>query len=184
MPTVEYAPTSSPDQLLALYSEHASTARALACRLLFDRNEAEDVVQDVFLTLYCRPQCYDPDRGTGRAWLLTVVRNRSLDQLRRRAIRRREDVDELAERLPDPENSDMTDDLIAAARGELLWRLVDTLPKCQADLIRRAYVSGQTHWEIAEKTGLPLGTVKSRIRLGLEKLRAAISAATLAGVEC
>lgn len=183
MPTVEYAPNSSPDQLLALYSEHAGTARALANRLLFDRHEAEDVVQDVFLTLYRRPDCYDPDRGTGRAWLLTVVRNRSLDQLRRRAIRHREDVSELAERLPDPEGSDMADEVIAAARGELLWRLVDALPRCQGDLIRRAYVSGQTHQEIAEDTGLPLGTVKSRIRLGLEKLRAAMAAATLAGVD-
>ena len=132
MPTVEYAPTNSPDQLLSLYPEHAGTARALASSLLFDRSDAEDVVQDVFLTLYCRPDCYYPERGTGRALLLTAVRNRSLDQLRRRAIRYREDVSDLAERLPDPESSDIADDVIAAARGALLWRLVDGLPACQA----------------------------------------------------
>jgi RNA polymerase sigma-70 factor (ECF subfamily) len=170
--------------LLALYSEHADTARALACRLLYDRCEAEDVVHDVFLTLFRKPQCFDAGRGTGRAWLLTVVRNRSLDHLRRRCTRPREDVSELAERLPDPRAADMLDDLDTAARSELLWKRVDALPPCQADLIRRAFVSGQTHQEIADATGLPLGTVKSRIRLGLDKLRCAMGNATLAGVDC
>ena len=72
----------------------------------------------------------------------------------------------------------------SAARAEQLWALVDALPPCQADLIRRAFVSGQTHQEIAEETGLPLGTVKSRIRLGLEKLRCWMRSATLAEVDC
>jgi len=182
--THQYATAAAPDQLLALYSQHADTARAVACRLLYDRCEAEDVVQDVFLTLFRRPDCFDPARGTGRAWLLTVVRNRSLDHLRRRCSRPREDVDELAERLPDPQAIDILDELDAAARGQLLWKCVDALPACQADLIRRAFVSGQTHQEIADATGLPLGTVKSRIRLGLEKLRCAMQNATLAEVDC
>jgi RNA polymerase sigma-70 factor (ECF subfamily) len=179
---IEYAPTRTPDHLLALYAEHADSARALACRLLFDNCEAEDVVQDVFLSLWRRPECFDPERGTSRAWLLTVVRNRSMDHLRRRV--RREDVTELAERLPDPHAPDMLAELDAAARSDLLWRLVDSLPPAQADLIRRAYVSGQTHHEIAAATGLPLGTVKSRIRLGLDKLRCAMRSATLASIEC
>ena len=75
--------------------------------------------------------------------------------------------------------------LETAARGNLLWRLVDGLPACQADLIRRSFISGQSHQQIAEETGLPLGTVKSRIRLGLDKLRGALrTAATLEGVDC
>jgi RNA polymerase sigma-70 factor (ECF subfamily) len=192
MPTVdtastlytEYAPSPAPDQLLALYSEHVDSARALACRLLYDRSEAEDVVQDVFLTLWKRPDCFDPQRGTDRAWLLTVVRNRSLDHLRRRCVRQGEDVTELADRLPDPETTDLAEQVEATARSRRLWQLVDALPPCQADLIRRAFVSGQTHQAIADETGLPLGTVKSRIRLGLEKLRCAMGNATLAGVEC
>src|SRR5438105_10900670 len=183
MPTVQldYAPCAETDQLLALYSEHADTARALACRLLFDHSEAEDVVQDVFLTLYRRPERFDPDRGTSRAWLLTVVRNRSLDHLRRRSVRKGEDLSELAERLPDPGVHDVLEELDAADRNQLLWQLVDRLPACQADLIRRAFVSGQTHQEIADATGLPLGTVKSRIRLGLDKLRCGLQKATLSG---
>ncbi|HEY0583272.1 MAG TPA: sigma-70 family RNA polymerase sigma factor [Chloroflexota bacterium] len=180
-----YAPTPRPDHLLSLYSEHADCARALACRLVYDRCEAEDIVQDVFLTLYGHPECFDPDRGTSRAWLLTVVRNRTMDHLRRRAGRSREDVSLLADRLADPHIPDVIDLLDAAARSTVLWRLVDELPATQADLIRRAYVSGQTHQQIAAETGLPLGTVKSRIRLGLEKLRYAIGAtATLEGVAC
>ena len=173
-----------PNHVLSLYSDHADTARALASRLLFDRSDAEDVVQDVFLTLWRRPDCFDPERGTSRAWLLTVVRNRSLDQLRRRSLRPREDVTDLAERLPDPCAADVLEQLSSAARAEKLWRLVGALPPCQADLIRRAFVSGQTHQEIAAETGLPLGTVKSRIRLGLDKLRCGMRSATLAEVDC
>jgi RNA polymerase sigma-70 factor (ECF subfamily) len=182
----DYASDRAPDHLLALYYEHADTARALASRLLYDRCEAEDVVQDVFLTLWRHPSCFDPRRGTGRAWLLTVVRNRSLDHLRRRGTwqRPREDVSELADQLPDPRWCDAVDELAKADRRELLWRLVDRLPPCQADLIRRSYVSGQTHQEIADATGLPLGTVKSRIRLGLEKLRCGIRTATLPEGDC
>jgi DNA-directed RNA polymerase specialized sigma24 family protein len=79
---------------------------------------------------------------------------------------------------------DVVDELDVAARSRQLWELVDGLPPTQADLIRRAYVSGQTHQEIASATGLPLGTVKSRIRLGLDKLRGALQNATLLSVEC
>jgi RNA polymerase sigma-70 factor (ECF subfamily) len=150
----------------------------------YDRCEAEDVVHDVFLTLFRKPLCFDPRRGTGRAWLLTVVRNRSLDHLRRRCARPREEVSDLAERLPDPQAADFLDELDAAARSEQLWQYVDALPPCQAELIRRAFIGGQTHQEIADATGLPLGTVKSRIRLGLEKLRCAMRNVTLAGVAC
>jgi RNA polymerase sigma factor (sigma-70 family) len=78
----------------------------------------------------------------------------------------------------------MADELDAAVRNKALWQMVDALPPCQADLIRRAYVSGQTHQEIADETGLPLGTVKSRIRLGLDKLRCAMGPATLRSVDC
>jgi RNA polymerase sigma-70 factor (ECF subfamily) len=184
MATLEYAPGAAPDHLVALYDEYADSARALACRLLYDRCDAEDVVQDVFLTLWKRSSRFDPDRGTPRAWLLTVVRNRSLDYLRRRLVPPRGDVDELAERLADPDLLDIADEVEAAVRGDLLWSLVEGLPCTQADLIRRAFMSGQTHQEIAAETGLPLGTVKSRIRLGLDKLRCAMRSATLAGVEC
>jgi RNA polymerase sigma-70 factor, ECF subfamily len=166
--------------LLSLYCEHADSARALASRLLYDRGEAEDVVHDVFLTLWRRPGCFDPRRGTGRAWLLTVVRNRSLDHLRRR--RPREDIADLAERLADPRSRDALEDLEAAARGDALWRLVDTLPPEQARLIRRAYLYDETQQAIAEATGLPLGTVKSRMRLGLEKLRMALRREALRGL--
>jgi RNA polymerase sigma-70 factor (ECF subfamily) len=181
MATLEYAPGTASDHLLALYANHADSARALACRLLYDRGEAEDVVQDVFLTLWTRPACFDPGRGTARAWLLAVVRNRSLDHLRRRCVQPCAEVDKLAERLPDPQLVDVADEVEAAASSDLLWRLVDGLPASQADLIRRAFMSGQTHQEIAQATGLPLGTVKSRIRLGLDKLRCALRSATLGG---
>jgi RNA polymerase sigma-70 factor (ECF subfamily) len=178
----QYVEAFHPDHLLDLYSRHADCARALASRLLLDSCEAEDVVQDVFLSLWRRPDYFDPHRGTGRAFLLTVVRNRSMDHLRRRF--QREDVAELADRLADPHSPDVLDEMESATRSDLLWRMVEGLPRAQADLIRRVYVSGQTHQEISDQTGLPLGTVKSRIRLGLEKLRCAMRGATLGVIDC
>jgi RNA polymerase sigma-70 factor, ECF subfamily len=183
MPALHSAPSSTAyaaitptDHVLALYAQYAATAHSLACRLLYDRSEAEDVVHDVFLGLWQRSGGFDPERGTARAWLLAIVRNRSLDHLRRRAGRRQDDISELADRLPDVHAPDVVDQVDTAARSERLWRMVDALPACQADVIRRAFVHGQTHQEIADATGLPLGTVKGRIRLGLEKLRCAVHA--------
>jgi RNA polymerase sigma-70 factor (ECF subfamily) len=152
--------------------------------MLLDPSDAEDVVHDVFVTFFRRPGCFDPERGSSRAWLLTVVRNRSLDRLRRRATHPRADLNSVADHLVDPNAADALDELHTAAQAEVLWRLVDALPRNQADLIRRAFVNGRTHQEIAEDTGLPLGTVKSRIRLGLDKLRGALRTATLADIDC
>src|SRR5690242_9753273 len=98
--------------LTDLYERHARTAHAVASRLLYDSAEAEDVVQDVFLTLWHRPHHFDPGRGSGRSWLLTVVRNRSMDHLRRRHAG--QDVDDLAELLADPSQGDAADELDAA----------------------------------------------------------------------
>ena len=81
----------------------------------------------------------------------------------------------LAERLPDTQQRDILEELETTARQRELWRRVHELPPAQADLIRRAYLEGHTHQQIAHDTGLPLGTVKSRIRLGLEKLRGSVA---------
>jgi RNA polymerase sigma-70 factor (ECF subfamily) len=181
-PHLQYGASPRIDHLLALYDQHSDSARTLASRLLYDRMEAEDVVQEVFLALWRKPDCFDPTRGTTRAWLLTVVRNRSIDHWRRRVPR--ENVDDLAERLPDPGARAAYDELETSTRTDQLSRLVDALPGFQAEMIRRAYANGQSHVQIASETGLPLGTVKSRIRLGLEKLRySMIEHATLEDVD-
>src|SRR5579884_1803682 len=129
-PHSPYARIDAPDHLLALYAAHAQDARALAARLLYDAHEAEDVLQDVFVTLWRRPDVFDPDRGTGRAWLLTVVRHRSMDYLRKRVPRTQ--LAEVAEQLPDPSARDIADELDAAAGNRQLWQLVANLPPAQA----------------------------------------------------
>lgn len=154
--------------LATLYQRHAGSARALARHLLADPVEAEDVVQDVFLTLWGRPCHFDPGRGAGRSWLLRVVRNRSLDHLRRRPRNHGEDGLEF---LEDEGALSELEGLGDAVDAGQLWATVERLPAVQRELIRRAYVQGHTHQQIAAETGLPLGTVKSRIRLGIEKLR-------------
>src|SRR5260370_32102084 len=137
----QYAPSLLPDHLLSLYFQHADSARALASRLLYDTSEAEDVVQDVFLTLWRKPGCFDPQRSTGRAWLLTVVRNRSMDHLRLRFPK--EDLNDLAERLADPQTPDILEELDAAAQTDLLWRLGDGFPPSQATPTPPAFVTRQ-----------------------------------------
>jgi RNA polymerase sigma-70 factor, ECF subfamily len=160
--------------LAALYQRHARSARALASRLLADPTEAEDVVQDVFLTLWGRPCHFDPDRGTGRSWLLRVVRNRTLDRLRRRARHHGEDG---LDTVQDERALSALEALDDAVDSRELWTAVEGLPGVQRDLIWRTYVQGSTHQQLAAELGLPLGTVKSRIRLGIEKLRSQFVAA-------
>jgi RNA polymerase sigma-70 factor (ECF subfamily) len=158
------------DALSALYARHADACRALAARVLGDGIEAEDVVQDVFLTLWNRPERFDPARGTGRAWLLSVTRHRAVDRLRRRPHQPHHDVTEMTDWLADGREPTAFEQIYASVRLETIQQAMQRLPREQRALIVRTYFQGQTHQEIALTTGLPLGTVKGRIRLGLRKL--------------
>ncbi len=158
--------------LMALYDRHGRMAFALAYRVLGDAQAAEEVVQDAFLQVWRRAETFDPARGSGaRAWLLTIVRNRAVDGLRRRSGRLREatpleDVEATAaSTAPGPwaeVSSGLDRERVRAAVAEL--------PREQQDAIRLAYFDGLSHGEIADRTGIPLGTVKGRVRLGLRKL--------------
>ena len=156
--------------LAELHARHADACRALATRVLGDGVDAEDVVQDVFLTLWNRPERFDPDRGTGRAWLLSVVRHRAVDRLRRRHHQPHHDVTEMTDRLADRQAPSAFEEIYASVRLASIQQAMERLPSEQRSLIVRTYFQGQTHQEIASTTGLPLGTVKGRIRLGLQKL--------------
>lgn len=155
--------------LAELYARHAGSAVAAANRLL-DHQEAEDVVQEVFLSLERRAERFDPSRGCARSWLLAVVRNRALDHLRRQRLSH-DELDAVPEAyLRDVRTPSAFDELYERTRRELVWQAVARLPMEQRTLVLRSYYEGQTHQEIAQQSGLPLGTVKSRIRLALEKL--------------
>lgn len=156
-----------------LHDRHQSAALGLACRILRDRNLAEDVVQDTFLTLWRQPERYDPSRGTVRCWLLAIVHHRSIDKLRRRGISTR--VVELTPDLVDRRAVDPSEIAVLTLEREHVHAALEQLPPEQRRAIELSYLQGRTHAEIAELMNCPLGTVKGRIRIGLDKLRAMIA---------
>jgi len=162
--------------LMALYDRYDRVAFALAYRVLDDAATAEEVVQDAFLLAWRRAPSFDVARGGSlRAWLLTIVHHRAIDA-RRRLGRHRETfgLEAVEETLAVP---GVWDEVVRRLERDEIRAAVGALPENQRHAIELAYFDGLTHREIAERTGLPLGTVKSRLRLGLEKLHGALSAA-------
>jgi RNA polymerase sigma-70 factor (ECF subfamily) len=165
------------------YDRHGGAAYSLAHRIVGDPATAEDVAQEAFLSIWRSEAGYDRTRGSVRAWALGIVRNRAIDALRRessRAPRLDYDDDAVLERRPAPERTEAEAarrETAAALRGAL-----GELPSEQSKVIELAYYGGFTHSEIAEMLGMPLGTVKGRMRLGLEKIRAHLAEGLAEGV--
>jgi RNA polymerase sigma-70 factor (ECF subfamily) len=156
-----------------VYERHGGAAYSLAYRIVGDRGTAEDVTQEAFLSLWRSGAKYDRTRGSVRTWLLGVVRNRAIDVLRREAGRA-PTVNLELERLPDTgPAAELTD--TEALRHESAREVrgaLGVLPADQLKVIELAYFGGLSHSEIAESLGMPLGTVKGRMRLAMEKIRA------------
>lgn len=161
-----------------MYDRYAGIAFALAYRTLGDRGQAEDVVQEAFLSLWRRAGTFDGERGNLKSWLMTIVRNAAID--RRRGRFRHEateqNIDDHAWRL---ETDDVWKDVERNLTGETVREALDELPDSQREVIQLAYFGGLSQSEIAERTGLPLGTIKSRARLGLRKLHEVLQPAVL-----
>ena len=159
--------------LRELHDRYASKSLALAQRVLQDRGEAEDVVQDVFLRLWRRAAAFDPQRGSFSGWLLRSVRNRAIDRQRQRASQRRLEQARGEERPVAVASAPR-----ASGLGEVLGSVLGSLPPEQRRPIELAYFEGLTQQEIAARLEVPLGTVKSRIRLGMGRLRDAYAGGT------
>jgi RNA polymerase sigma-70 factor (ECF subfamily) len=162
-------PTPRLADLEALYDAHHRQAIGLAYRILGDLGDAEEVVQEVFLSAW-RTQ-YDPARGSTHAWILAMVRNRSIDVLR---ARRRRPVQPLAEGVDPPDAQDVTAQAASNVDAAAARVALNALPPEQKQVIELAYFGGLTHTEIATQLAAPIGTVKGRIRLGLDRLRVAM----------
>ena len=161
-----------------VYDRHGGAAYSLAYRIVGDRASAEDVTQEAFLSLWRSGARYDRARGSVRTWLLGVVRNRAIDALRREATRAPTvelDLERLPDRGPTAELTDseaLRQEAAREVRGALRM-----LPADQLKVIELAYFAGLSHSEIAEALGMPLGTVKGRMRLGMEKIRSTLAEA-------
>ena len=173
MPLVE---RKDPAAFELVYDRHGGAAYSLAYRIVGDRNTAEDVTQEAFLSLWRSGARYDRARGSVRTWLLGVVRNRAIDSLRREATRA--PIVELElERLPDKgPYTELTDaEALRQEAAREVRGVLKMLPADQLKVIELAYFGGLSHSEIAEALGMPLGTVKGRMRLAMEKIRTALA---------
>jgi RNA polymerase sigma-70 factor (ECF subfamily) len=148
----------------AVYEKCKNLVYGIAIRMLAEPHAAEDVVQSVFLTVWTRPDSFRA--GNLAAWLARVTRNRCLDVLRSRADR---SADVLPAELPEP--ADLDDTVFARIDGAHVRDALARLPEAERTPIEMGFFDGVTHAEIAARTGVPLGTIKTRIRTGLRRLR-------------
>jgi RNA polymerase sigma-70 factor, ECF subfamily len=157
-----------------IFERHASAAFSLAFRMCGRRSVAEDVVQEAFVSLWRSGARYDRTRGSVRSWVLGAVHNRAIDVFRRQSVREGRDVhdDTLAERMAAADRTDVEVERRDDARR--IRTALDDLPSEQRQVIELAYFGGFSHTRIAEILGLPAGTVKGRMRLGLTKMRLAL----------
>lgn len=165
--------------LSELYDRHARGVYSLAFRIVQDQGEAEEVTQDVFAQAWRQAARYDTSRGVVVAWLLMMARSRSIDRVRARAGRPplQEDDPSLLRDLTD--GGIAADTLVVSAeQASRVRAALSQLPLLQRTAIDLAFYEGLTHAEIAERLEQPLGTVKTRIRLGLLKLREAMTERT------
>jgi RNA polymerase sigma-70 factor (ECF subfamily) len=154
-----------------VYDRHGGAAFSLAYRMVGNRSVAEDVVQEAFLSIWRSRLRYESERGSVRSWVLGIVHHRTIDALRRNLVhdRRRTSAEGLEERQEAPERTDV--EVARREEARSVRAALEALPDQQTKVIELAYFGGFTHTQIAEMLDMPVGTVKGRMRLGLEKLR-------------
>jgi RNA polymerase sigma-70 factor (ECF subfamily) len=174
MPLVE---RKDPRAFEIVYDRHGGAAFSLAYRMVGNRSAAEDITQEAFLSLWRSGARYDRARGSVRTWLLGIVRNRAIDLLRREVMQAPaisfDDEISADKRPSSPAETDVEALRREAARE--VRGVLSELPGDQMRVIELAYFGGLTHSQIADMLGMPLGTVKGRMRLGMEKIRARLA---------
>ena len=156
--------------LARLYDAYRVILFGLLVRILNSREEAEDILQDVFIQVWRRAQDFDEKRGKPFTWLVTLTRSRAIDRLRLLGARQR--LANASTQDQPEEASDALNDTIRSGQREIVQRALAELPEDQKQTLVLAYYEGLTQSEIAAKLGAPLGTVKTRMRSGMIKLRA------------
>ena len=149
-----------------------------ALRVLRDTQLAEDVSQEIFVRLWRKPQSYVAERGRFLTWLISVTRNRAVDEVRSRGRRQRHETaspEEQERELPASDSIDPALNAQLAEQARIVRAALAELPPEQREIIELAYFGGLTQQEISDRLDQPLGTVKTRIRLGMQKLRAALA---------
>ncbi|CAN5199712.1 sigma-70 family RNA polymerase sigma factor [soil metagenome] len=158
------------EALAGLYDRHGRSAYSLAYRMMGDRQAAEDLVQDSFIKIWRSAKSYRAERGSVRAWILSITHNRGIDHIRSTASRRRTQ-DRVEMTAETTQQSEAFSETWRNSQRSQVQQALKTLPDEQLKILELAYFSGYTHAEIAEMLDLPLGTVKGRMRLGMKKIK-------------
>jgi RNA polymerase sigma-70 factor (ECF subfamily) len=162
----------------ALYERYGNLVYSVAIRVVRDPYVAEDMTQEIFLRLWRKPESYTSTRGKLGTWLTSVTRNRCVDEIRSRNRRFRRETaspEEQEREFAGPDHIDPAFRAEVSDQRRIITLAMETLPPEQREPIELAYFGGLTQQEIAERLNQPLGTVKTRIRLGMQKLRVALS---------
>ena len=165
------------EALAEAYRRHAGAVFGLARRLLTDEAHAEEIVQEVFLRLWNQPEKYDPERGTLRSFLLAQCHGRAIDMLRSDTARRRREEQDL--RRTAQSGYDLEHEVWDLTVADTMKEALAALPDGERQAIELAYWGGHSYREVAGLLGQPEGTVKSRIRAGLKRLRSELADAGL-----
>jgi RNA polymerase sigma-70 factor (ECF subfamily) len=160
-----------PKAFATLYDRHSRAAYCLAYRMMGEKQAAEDLAQEAFIKVWRRAGSYKAERASVRTWILSIVHNRGIDQLRSHASRRRTQ-EKIEASAASSQPSEAFAETWRNTQAEQVREALSTLPKEQLKILELAYFSGYTHVQIAELLNVPLGTVKGRMRLGLKKIRA------------
>jgi len=165
-----------PVALEYLYDRHSAIVKSLGMKVVHNEAEAEDLLQEIFMEIWNRAGGYDAAKGKPLGWIVTLARRRAIDRLRKcQSHCRAEDRLRVeVEQQPDSWSTDPDEDFVMADIRETLLKLLQTLPEAQRQAIDLAYYKGMSQREIATHTGIPLGTIKTRLELGLKKLTAAL----------
>lgn len=166
----------SQDALAELYDRHSSSLLALAARVLHDPEDAEEVLQEVFVHVWHRAAQYDPTRSSASTWLVLITRSRAIDRLRSRKVVERTVTAAHQENPRDHTSPTGAANVLSNERRERVRRELKSLPAEQQQVLELAFYRGMTQSEIAKATGIPLGTVKTRTLLAMKKLRTALRA--------
>ncbi|MDE3074453.1 MAG: sigma-70 family RNA polymerase sigma factor [Chloroflexota bacterium] len=166
-----------PDALARLYDLYGGLAYGLALRILVDPGAAEEAVQEGFFNVWRNASQYTADRGSVRGWVASIVHHQAIDRLRRLRSRRLDASLELTEESG--QRPDVWGEVVASLERQSIDRALSALPQDQRKTIELAYFGGYSQSQIADLLRVPLGTVKGRLRLGMDKLRAAMADSNL-----
>lgn len=163
--------------LATLYRRHTPLLRTVIARVVHNEHDVDDLLQEVFLELWNRADHYDESKGKALGWIVTLARRRAIDRIRRRQAYARAEERLRLETEHEPQqvrHQGVEEDVNAADRAEIFQKLLAQLPAAQREALQLAYFRGMSQREIAAKTGIPLGTIKTRLELAVRKIRTAI----------